>query len=47
MLEGVPVTIKEAINVVGLATSVGEPAFADWISKHDAPTVRRLKEAAQ
>lgn len=45
VLEGVPVTIKEAINVIGLPTTVGDPAYAGFVSQHDAPSVRRLKAA--
>lgn len=44
-LEGIPVTIKEAINVHGLATTVGNPAYGNFVSAHDAPTVARLKAA--
>jgi amidase len=44
-LEGIPVTIKEAINVQGLPTTVGNPANGDFVSAHDAPTVARLKAA--
>lgn len=45
VLEGVPVTIKEAINVIGLPTTVGDPGYAGFVSQHDAPSVRRLKAA--
>jgi amidase len=44
-LEGVPVTIKEALNVEGLVTSVGDAASRDYVSSFDAPTVARLKAA--
>ena len=44
-LEGIPVSIKEAINVIGLPTTVGDPAYADHVSAHDARSVQRLKAA--
>lgn len=44
-LEGVPVTVKEAINVRGLPTTVGDPGYAGFVSQHDAPSVRRLRAA--
>jgi amidase len=44
-LEGVPVSIKEAINVIGMPTSVGDTAYAGFVSQHDAPSVRRLRAA--
>ena len=44
-LEGVPVSIKEAINVTGQPTTVGDAANAGYVSQHDAPSVRRLRAA--
>lgn len=44
-LEGIPITVKEAINVQGLPLTVGDPAYAGYISVRDAPSVRRLREA--
>ncbi len=45
VLEGVPVTIKEAINVQGLPLTVGDPAYLGYVSEQDAPSVRRLRAA--
>lgn len=45
VLEGIPVTIKEGINVIGLPTTVGNPDYAGFVSAHDAPSVRRLRAA--
>jgi len=44
-LHGVPVTIKENIDVAGQATPNGVPAFADLIASEDAPLVRNLRHA--
>ena len=44
-LHGVPVTIKENIDVEGQATTNGLPAFADLVASEDAPVVRNLLEA--
>ena len=44
-LHGVPVTIKENIDVTGQATTNGLPAFADLIAPDDSPVVRNLLEA--
>jgi amidase len=44
-LHGVPVTVKEAINVAGLHTTWGNPAFADHVADWDAALVRRLRGA--
>ncbi|MEK7386271.1 MAG: amidase family protein [candidate division NC10 bacterium] len=36
-LLGLPLTLKESINVRGLRTTVGMPHWADFRSEHDAP----------
>ncbi len=44
-LFGVPVTIKENIDIAGMATTNGLPILADNIATEDSPLVGRLKEA--
>lgn len=44
-LHGVPVTIKDTIETAGLRTTSGAAMRADFIPKHDAPAVARLKAA--
>lgn len=44
-LHGVPMTVKDAINVAGLHTTWGNPAFADYLPPADATLVERLKSA--
>jgi len=44
-LHGVPVTIKENIDVNGQATPNGVPAFEGLIASDDAPLVKNLREA--
>ena len=44
-LHGVPVTIKENVDVAGQATTNGLPAFADQIALNDSPLVRNLLRA--
>ena len=44
-LHGVPVTIKENVDVAGQATTNGLPVFADLIAADDSPVVRNLREA--
>jgi amidase len=44
-LAGVPVTVKENIDVAGSATTWGSNAFADQLAAIDAPVVARLREA--
>jgi len=44
-LHGVPVTIKDAINVAGLRTVAGSKLFAANVPDADAPAVGRLRAA--
>ncbi len=44
-LHGVPVTIKENVDVAGQATTNGVPAFADNVASADSPLVAHLRKA--
>jgi amidase len=44
-LLGLPITIKEAINVAGLRTTVGMPETADWVSPVDGLVTARARAA--
>ncbi len=44
-LHGVPVTVKQNIDVAGTATTLGLSAFRDAIAASDGPPVERLREA--
>ncbi|TDI62942.1 MAG: indole acetimide hydrolase [Alphaproteobacteria bacterium] len=44
-LAGVPFTIKSNIDVAGMATDCGVPAFKESIAPKDAPVVERMKQA--
>jgi amidase len=44
-LHGVPITVKEALNVAGLHTTWGNPAFRDYVADWDATVVARLRHA--
>jgi amidase len=44
-LHGVPLTIKDTIETVGLRTTSGSRARAEYIPHRDAPAVARLKAA--
>ena len=42
-LLGLPITLKESINVSGIGTTVGVPEWKDFVSQHDAPAWSRLR----
>ena len=44
-LHGLPMTVKDSIDVAGLPTTWGNPALRDNIARTDAEVVRRLKAA--
>ena len=44
-LLGVPMTVKEAIDVAGLPTTWGIEPFRDYVAREDAVLVQRLKAA--
>jgi amidase len=44
-LLGLPMTVKEAINVAGLQTTWGVPHFKGWTAQRDTLAVARLKAA--
>ncbi len=44
-LHGVPITVKENIDVAGWPTTNGVPAFADAVVALDAPNVERMRAA--
>ena len=44
-LHGVPVTVKEAFNIAGLATTWGIPDLKDNIAEADAEVVKRVRQA--
>ena len=44
-LLGLPMTLKESINVRGLRTTVGMAVWKDFRSEHDAPVTTRVKQA--
>jgi amidase len=44
-LRGLPMTLKESINVRGLRTTAGMTMWKDFRSEHDAPVTLRVKGA--
>src|SRR5262245_26357594 len=44
-LSGLPMTLKESINVRGLRTTAGMSEWKDFRSEHDAPVTQRVKAA--
>lgn len=44
-LTGLPITLKESINVIGLETTCGVPEWKGYISQHDGPVAARLRAA--
>jgi amidase len=44
-LHGVPMTVKDSLNVTGMHTTWGNPAFRDYVADRDATVVRRLRQA--
>ncbi|MGP4017044.1 amidase [Saccharopolyspora sp. 5N708] len=44
-LHGIPVAVKDIIEVAGLPTTMGSEHFADYVSTSDAECVRRLRDA--
>ena len=44
-LLGLPITLKESINVTGLGTTCGVPDWKGYVSPHDAPAAARTRAA--
>src|SRR5678809_1681275 len=44
-LRGLPITLKESINVAGLGTTWGVPEWKGFVAQHDAPAWVRLRAA--
>jgi aspartyl-tRNA(Asn)/glutamyl-tRNA(Gln) amidotransferase subunit A len=44
-LDGVPISVKDNINVAGMRTTWGSPLYADFVPIHDETPVARLRDA--
>lgn len=44
-LHGIPIGVKDIIDVAGLATEAGSPLLRGRVAEHDAPVVARLRAA--
>lgn len=44
-LHGIPITVKDVFNVVGLKSTVGNPLMRKYLPKEDAELIKRLKKA--
>jgi amidase len=44
-LLGLPITLKESINVNGLGTTCGVPEWKGYVSQHDSPVAARTRAA--
>ncbi|MCU1487183.1 MAG: amidase [Actinomycetia bacterium] len=44
-LHGVPITVKDSLDVTGMHTTWGNPAFRDHVATADATVVQRLRRA--
>jgi amidase len=44
-LHGLPMTIKDSLEVTGMPTTCGAPALKTYLARHNAPAVQRLVDA--